>query len=269
MNILTASEIKRENEVLEYPSKPLSVRLEHVSVYYRREIDRPTSFKEFVIRRLKGQVHNEYIKALDDISLDIYRGEVFGIIGRNGAGKSTLLRTISAIMHPTKGRVRVWGKGTTLMGVGVGFHPELTGRENIYLYSAFLGRSQQDTKKLYREIVEFAELEYFIDSPLRTYSTGMTARLGFAVAIVKQPEILIIDEVLAVGDEEFQRKCKNRFQEFMQRSSCVIIVSHNMKTVRELCQRVAWIHKGRIYEIGNSKEVIDDYQQFFSKAKKE
>ena len=237
-----------------------AVRLEDAAVYYRREQDSPTSLKEFAIRTLKGQIEREYIRALDGVSLEIRGGEVFGVIGRNGAGKSTLLRTISGIMRPTRGRVRVWGNVTSMLGLGAGFNPELTGRENVYLYSSILGRSQKHTKRLFEEIVDFAELADFIDAPLRTYSTGMMARLGFAVAMAETPDILLVDEVLAVGDEQFQQKCHDRFHQIQAAGATILIVSHSMAAIEALCDRALWLAEGKAVRIDRAPDVVAAYQ---------
>ncbi len=259
MPLPTVSEESRVR-VVEVPEPPLAICLDDVAVFYHRERDRPTSLKEFVIRSLKGGIEREYVRALDGVSLDVVRGEVFGVIGRNGAGKSTLLRAISGIVRPTRGRVRVWGKVTSLLGIGAGFNPELTGRENIYLYSALMGRSQGETRRLFDEIVAFAELADFIDAPLRTYSTGMVARLGFAVAMAEEPDILLVDEVLAVGDEQFQRKCKARFREFQQMGTTIVIVSHSMAVIEEMCSQVVWLMDGRVAGAGKASDVVAAYR---------
>jgi ABC-type polysaccharide/polyol phosphate transport system ATPase subunit len=237
-----------------------AIKLDNLSVYYRFEHDRPTSMKEFVIRKVKNQIERQTIQALDGISLEVCQGEVFGVIGRNGAGKSTLLRSVARIIRPTKGRIRVWGQVSSLLSVGAGFSQELTGRENIYLYSALLGRSQEQTKELLHKIIDFAEIDEFIDSPLRTYSSGMIARLGFAVAMAEIPEILLVDEVLAVGDEQFVQKCQNRFQEIQTAGTTIIIVSHSMNAIQDMCTRVLWLEEGRTQLIDRPGIVIDAYR---------
>lgn len=240
----------------------LAIQLDEVAVYYRLHRNRPTSLKEYAIRWLKRDLEPTYVRALDGVSLEIHAGEVFGVIGRNGAGKSTLLKVISGIVWPTRGRVRVWGRVVSLLGVGAGFHEELTGRENVYLYSAILGRSGSQTEALFPSIVEFAELEDFIDSPLRVYSNGMKARLGFAVAMAERPDILLVDEVLAVGDEQFQLKCQRRFREFREQGTTIVIVSHSMRTIEEMCSRVLWLVDGRVGGIGPAEEVVQMYRDF-------
>jgi ABC-type polysaccharide/polyol phosphate transport system ATPase subunit len=243
-------------------SNTLVVKLEDISVHYRHERNRPTSLKEFAIRRLKGDLGREVIRALEGVSLEVRVGEVFGIIGRNGAGKSTLLKVISRIIRPSRGRVRVWGKTASLLGVGAGFHPELTGRENVFLYSSILGRNHSETEHRFDEIVKFAELSDFIDSPLRVYSSGMITRLGFAVAMSERPDILLIDEVFRVGDEKFRDKCRLRFEQFQAAGTTIIIVTHGMSVIENLCDRGIWLNEGEIQVIGEAKEIVSAYRHF-------
>lgn len=237
----------------------IAIDLVNVKVHYLFERNQSTSLKEFVLRYLKRQVQMEKVHALDDVSLQINRGETVGIIGHNGAGKSTLLKLISGIIRPTAGRVRIWGKVTSLLSVGAGFNREMTGRENIFLYSAMLGRTDRETTYLFDSIVDFSGLEKFIDSPLRIYSTGMVARLGFAVALARQPEIILVDEILAVGDTEFQEKCKQKFLEFQMQGATIVFVSHNMPELRRLCRTTAWFQFGKLISYGPSHQVIDAY----------
>ena len=237
-----------------------AIKLEDVSVHYRFESDRPTSMKEYAIRTVKRQIERHTVRALDGVSLEVHKGEVFGVIGRNGAGKSTLLKSLARIIRPTHGRVRIWGQVTSLLSVGAGFSHELTGRENIFLYSALLGRSQTQTKELLEDIIDFAELDEFIDAPLRTYSTGMIARLGFAVAMVETPEIMLVDEVLAVGDEQFQKKCQCRFGEVQASGATIIIVSHSMEAIEALCDRAMWLAEGKAVRIDYAPDVVESYR---------
>ena len=243
-------------------SDGLAVCLNKVVVRYPLELNRPTSLKEYAIRQMKRDIQRQYLTALKDISTEIPRRETFGVIGRNGAGKSTLLKVIARIIQPTSGRMQVWGKVVSLLGVGAGFHPELSGKENIFLYSALLGRSQSFTVNHYGEIVEFSELEDFIDSPIRTYSSGMIARLGFAVAMVDRPDVLLVDEVLGVGDEFFREKCRLRFSEFHDAGTTLIIVSHSLGEIEKLCQRAIWLHKGNVNEVGRAVDVVNAYKSF-------
>ena len=222
------------------------IRLDNVSVNYRVAQERIGTFKEYAICWLKGQIRHQNFRALDDISLDVKRGEVFGLIGKNGAGKSTLLKLVARVLRPTTGRVWVKGRVAPLLEVGAGFHPELTGRENIYLYGAMLGFTRREMDAKFERIVEFAELGDFIEAPLRTYSSGMWARLGFAVATDTQPEVLIVDEVLSVGDEAFQRKSFERIQSFREQGATILLVSHNMDAIENMCQRAVWLDHGKV-----------------------
>jgi ABC-type polysaccharide/polyol phosphate transport system ATPase subunit len=246
------------------PQDGVVVNIEGVSVQYRIRRNRPGSLKEYAVRWARRDLHVEHLLALEDVSLQVNAGEVFAIIGRNGAGKTTLLKVIAGILKPTHGRARTYGNTVSLLGVGAGFHSELTGYENVYLYSAVLGRSKARTDELFNAIVEFAELSDFIHAPLRTYSTGMNARLGFAVAMAEKPDILLVDEVLSVGDEQFQEKCRDRFVEFTQSGTTVIIATHGLSTVRAMCQRAVWISNGHIAQLGEAGEIADSYHHFLS-----
>ncbi len=199
--------------------------------------------------------------ALNDVSFEIKQGEVVGIIGRNGAGKSTLLKILSRIVEPTSGEIAITGRVASLLEVGTGFHPELTGRENIYLNGAILGMSKVEIKKKFDEIVAFSEVEKFLDTPVKRYSSGMYVRLAFAVAAHLEPEILIVDEVLAVGDAAFQKKCLGKMDDVAREGRTVLLVSHNMLSVQGLCSRAIWLHGGKVVEEGNSAQVISHYLQ--------
>ena len=236
------------------------VRLENVSVRYRAPLERVGSFKEYAIKRLQRQVRFTDFFALQGVDLEVGRGEIFGIIGRNGAGKSTLLKVISRVLVPTQGRVRIRGRVSPLLELGAGFHPELTGTENVYLNGTLLGHSTRELEDRMEDILKFAELGGFIDAPLRTYSSGMVARLGFAVATAWQPDILILDEVLAVGDEAFQRKCQDRMEAFRSLGTTTLLVTHSMGTVTSLCTRAAWLEHGKIRSNGAVDKVIQDYR---------
>src|SRR5881409_3094665 len=199
------------------------------------------------------------IWALRDVSFDVTRGEVVGIIGRNGAGKSTLLRILSRITEPTEGRVTLRGRVASLLEVGTGFHPELTGRENIFLNGAILGMSRAEIKRKFDEIVDFAEIERFLDTPVKRYSSGMHMRLAFAVAAHLEPEILLVDEVLAVGDAAFQRKCVGKMSDVAGQGRTILFVSHNMAAVQALCSWALWFREGRVVEAGPPGRVIGVY----------
>jgi ABC-type polysaccharide/polyol phosphate transport system ATPase subunit len=238
--------------------------LQDVWLRYRVPEDQVRSLKAYIIRRLKEKPQFLEGWALRGISLEIQKGEVLGIVGRNGAGKTTLLKLISRVLKPTRGWVRVEGTVAPLLGLGAGFHDDLTGRENIFLASAILGYREKDVARRVERIVAFAELEPFIDRPLRTYSTGMRARLGFAVATDVRPQILILDEVLAVGDETFQEKCKKRIEEFREAGTTVLLVSHQMATIKALCTRAILLEKGELIAQGKPEEVVTKYHLFLA-----
>ena len=231
-----------------------------VSMHYRMPGDRITSLKEYVVQFLKRNItYNEFI-ALNDITFSVKKGEVFGLIGHNGAGKSTILKIISGIMRPTTGTVTLRANVVPMLELGSGFDMEMTGRENIFLNGAILGYSEEFLNEKYDEIVEFSEIGQFIDIPLRNYSSGMTARLAFSVATVVKPEILIVDEVLSVGDANFQEKSKRRMMELMGGGTTVLFVSHNLDQIREMCDRVIWLDHGQVKMLGSAQEVCDAYE---------
>jgi ABC-type polysaccharide/polyol phosphate transport system ATPase subunit len=255
MNLLTAPEQPmriNNNEV---------IRLENVSVRYRLPKEHVRTFKEYAIRRIRGRIEHTEFLALNNVSLSVERGEVFGLIGPNGAGKTTLLRLVARVMRPSQGRVVVVGRVAPLLAMGAGFHPELTGRENVFLNGAILGFSRHEMEEKFKRIVEFAELWDFIDAPLRTYSSGMQARLGFAVATDSAPDVLIVDEVLSVGDIAFQEKGLARIQQFRDRGTTILLVSHSLGTVRNNCSRVAWLLHGEIKQIGPTLQITNNYEQ--------
>lgn len=239
----------------------VAIQLDNVSVRYRAPNERVSTFKEYMIRRLQGRIRHLYFWALRDISLSIHQGEVFGIIGNNGAGKSTLLKVIARVLRPTQGRVRVRGRVAPLLELGAGFHPELSGRENIILNGAMFGFTSAEMERKVDRIIDFSELQSFIDAPMRTYSSGMWARLGFAVATDVEPDILILDEVLAVGDESFQRKCIDRIKAFRDDGATILMVSHNTGMVEAMCQRAAWLDHGQAKCVGPVEEVAKAYRE--------
>jgi ABC-type polysaccharide/polyol phosphate transport system ATPase subunit len=240
------------------------IRLEKVSVRYRVPHERIDTFKEYVIRLLQRRVSHDSFMALREVSLEVHRGEVFGIIGRNGAGKSTLLKVIARVLRPTTGRIWVRGHVAPLLEFGAGFHTELTGRENVFLNGTLLGFTHKEMENKFDRIVDFAELWEFIDAPLRTYSSGMVARLGFAIATDVKPDVLIVDEVLAVGDEAFQRKSAARMQEFRDQGATILLVTHNMTTVNSMCQRAAWLDHGVVRSTGPAEAIVLEYQRNFA-----
>lgn len=239
-------------------SRPV-IQLDGVTVRYRSPLENIASFKEYAIRWLKREIAYEHFTALKGINLQVAPGEILGIIGPNGAGKSTLLKVIARVLRPTEGRVRIRGRISPLLELGAGFDSELTGRENVYLNSAILGFSKSDIDRRFDRIVAFAGLEEFIDAPLRTYSTGMAARLGFAVATDVQPEILIVDEILGVGDAEFQRRSFERIQSFQANGSTILLVTHSLNKVREMCSRVIWLDQGDLVMEGDAEQVVGQY----------
>jgi len=238
------------------------IKLENVTVRYRVPGEHVGTLKEYAIRRIQGRVKHREFVALNNVSLEVRAGEVFGLIGANGAGKSTLLKLVARVLYPLEGRVWVRGQVAPLLAMGAGFHPELSGRENIFLNGTLLGFSQREINQYFEEIVDFAGLWNFIDAPLRTYSSGMVARLGFSVATVKKPDILIVDEVLGVGDAAFQEKSMARISQYQQQGTTTLYVSHSMDTVKSMCQRAAWLDKGEIRFIGPAKEGVQLYLDF-------
>jgi ABC-type polysaccharide/polyol phosphate transport system ATPase subunit len=212
-----------------------------------------------LIRLVQGKVRYHSFMALNKVDLDVKKGEIFGILGRNGAGKSTLLKVLSRVLIPTQGRVWINGMVSPLLELGSGFHPELTGMENILLNATLLGHSRNEIQQKIPEILDFAEIGEFIQAPLRTYSSGMSARLGFSVATAWRPDILILDEVLSVGDAAFAKKCTDRMRSFRESGATVLLVSHAIETVRSLCQRALLLEHGAVLEIGSAMEVSEKY----------
>lgn len=236
------------------------IEIRDVSMRFRMANDRMSGLKEYIVRLLQGKLKYEEFEALKDVTFDVKEGEVVGLVGHNGAGKSTMLKVISRILKPTEGSVEIRGNVVPMLELGSGFDFDLTGRENIFLNGAILGYSEEFLKSKYDEIVAFSELEKFIDIPLRNYSSGMVVRLGFAIATVVEPEILIVDEVLAVGDANFQVKSKKRMMELMGGGTTVLFVSHNLEQIREMCDRVVWLDHGQMKMFGETQNVCDAYE---------
>jgi ABC-2 type transport system ATP-binding protein/lipopolysaccharide transport system ATP-binding protein len=236
------------------------IAVEGVSVRFRVPHERITSLKEYAVQAARRRVRHEEFWALRDVSFTVEAGEVFALIGRNGAGKSTLLKVVARVLRPTTGRVRVRGQVAPLLEFGAAFHPELTGRENVFLNGTLLGRSRRQLAESFERIVEFAELFEFIDAPLRTYSSGMVARLGFAIATDVRPEVLIVDEGLSVGDTDFQAKSTRRIQEFRESGTTIILVSHHMAYVTDTCTRAAWLDHGALKALGPVADVVRAYR---------
>lgn len=237
------------------------IKVENVSICYKMANDRINNIKEYVVQIAKGKLKYEEFWALRDVSFDAKKGEVLGIVGHNGAGKSTLLKVVSGILKPVTGLVQLKGLVVPMLELGSGFDFELTGRENVFLNGAILGYSEKFLKEKYEEIVDFSELGKFIDVPLRNYSSGMIMRLAFSIATVVNPDILIVDEILSVGDAQFQEKSKQRMVELMGGGTTVLFVSHNIEQIRELCNRVLWLEQGRVRMFGAAQNVCDAYEQ--------
>ncbi len=235
------------------------IELNQVSMRFRLDLNRPTGLKGWVINALTGQRNIQEFCALTDVSFSVKRGEVVGIIGRNGAGKSTLLKVISGIYKPTAGELKLHGNVVPMLELGSGFDPELTGYENIFLNGAILGYPKDYLKSKMPDIIAFSELGNFINMPLKTYSSGMMMRLAFSIATLVDPEILIVDEILSVGDEFFQKKSFARMQEMMDGGTTVLFVSHSLEQVCKICERVVWLEGGCVREIGSTIEVCSRY----------
>lgn len=240
-------------------SKPI-IEVDHVSVSFKMSSDRVTSMKEYVVQRLKRQYHVDEFQALKDVSFDVHKGEIVGLIGRNGAGKSTLLKVISGIMKPTGGSVTVRGNIVPMLELGSGFDFDLTGAENIYLNGAVLGYTEEFLKSKYNDILEFSELGRFINEPIRNYSSGMMARLAFSIATVINPDILIVDEILSVGDAAFQEKSRARMMELMRGGTTVLFVSHSISQIMEMCNRAVWLEGGCIKDFGETGDICAKYE---------
>lgn len=239
--------------------KKTIIQIADVSMRFRMTDDRIMSLKEFVTKSLKSKIGHKDFWALKHISFDVYKGEVMGIIGRNGSGKSTLLKVISGILKPTQGNVTCHGNIVPMLELGSGFDQDLTGRENIFLNGAILGYSEEFLNQKYEEILAFSELGEFIDVPIRNYSSGMMMRLAFSVATVVNPQILIVDEILAVGDEAFQAKSRARMMELMSGGTTVLFVSHDLNQIKDMCDRVIWLDHGEIKMQGKTAEVCEQY----------
>ncbi|MBC7592030.1 MAG: ABC transporter ATP-binding protein [Salinibacterium sp.] len=235
----------------------MAVTVDHVSKKFRLYKERNMTIKSAIMRGRRS-VHEDFW-ALKDISFDVPVGSTFGLIGSNGSGKSTLLKCLSQIYYPEKGTISANGKLAALLEVGSGFHHELSGRENIFLNGSILGMSKKEVTRKFDEIVDFSGVEQFIDQPVKNYSSGMYVRLGFSVAISVDPEILVVDEVLAVGDAEFQEKCRLKFVDFKKAGKTVILVSHSMETVKSMCDHAAWLNRGELVAVGEAEPTIRAY----------
>ena len=237
------------------------IEVKNVSMRFRIANDRISSIKEYAIARFRGKLQYNEFEALKNVSFDVRHGEVVGLIGHNGAGKSTVLKVVSGILKPTEGGVRVAGNVAPMLELGSVFDFDMTGRENIFLNGAILGYSEDFLKSKYDEIVAFSEIGQFIDVPLRNYSSGMIARLAFSIATVVVPQVLIVDEVLSVGDAAFQEKSLARMMELMSGGTTVLFVSHSLPQIRRLCSRVVWLQNGQVQMFGDAQTVCDAYER--------
>jgi len=236
------------------------IEVDHVTMKFNMAQEKVDSLKEYFIRLSKRELHFNEFTALDDVSLRVERGDIMGIVGLNGSGKSTLLKVISGILKPTIGTACIHGSISPLIELGAGFDFDLTARENVFLNGAVLGHSHKHMAKEYDEIIDFAELGGFQDVAIKNFSSGMVARLGFAIATMTRPEILIVDEILSVGDFLFQEKCERRIREMMSGGTTVVMVSHSIKQIEELCEHVIWLEKGRVVMGGDAIEVCKCYK---------
>ena len=244
---------------MEEKEKDLLIKIEHVSMTYRMTAQKVDNLKEFVIRFLKRKLKYKKHEVLDDVSFNIYRGESVAIVGKNGAGKSTLLRIVAGIIPPTSGKVSVYGTMVPMLNIGAGFDANASGRENVFLNGAIMGYTRKEMEAKYDEIVEFSELGEFMDTPIKNYSSGMTARLGFSIAVNSKPDIIIVDEVLAVGDAKFHQKCNDKMKELQREGVTFVIVSHSRSAVEMLCNRAEYIKDRKIAIDGTIEDVYQMY----------
>lgn len=237
-----------------------AVELKNVEMHFNMSKEKLESLKEYFLKLVTRKLMYEDFTALDNVSFEVPKGDVFGIVGLNGSGKSTTLKLISGILTPTKGTVETAGTIAPLIELGAGFDYDLTARENIYLNGSVLGHSKKFMDEKFDDIVEFSEMRDFLDTPMKNYSSGMVARIGFAIATVTQPDILIVDEILAVGDFRFQEKCEQRMKHMINDDTTVIIVSHSIEQIERLCRHCLWLEKGKIKMIGDAQEVCRAYR---------
>lgn len=235
--------------------------VDNVTMDYRVQQENIKSIKEYLLRALRGKVTYREFRALDHVSLHVAPGEVLGIIGRNGAGKSTLLKVIAGVLTPTEGEVKINGNIAPMLELGAGFDQDLTARENVYLNGAILGYSKAFLERQFDEIIQFSELEDFVEQPIRTYSSGMMMRLAFSIATLVEPEVLIVDEILSVGDAHFKKKSEERMRHLMSGGTTVLMVSHSTPQIREMCSRAIWLDHGQIVMDGNAQTVCDAYER--------
>lgn len=238
-------------------TRDIAIEVNHVSKDFKLFYDKANTLKEKLLFWNRNQ--NDVLHILRDVNLTIKKGETVALIGVNGSGKSTLLKLMTKIIYPTKGELKTYGKLTSLLELGAGFHPDFSGRENIYFNASIFGLTRKEIDSRMDKIIAFSELEEFIDNPVRTYSSGMFLRLAFSVAINVDAEILLIDEILAVGDQHFQEKCYNRLEELKKEGRTIVIVTHSLNVVSSFCNRAIWLNEGKVKEDGNPKEVVEHY----------
>ena len=232
----------------------------HVSMHFNLMVEKVDSLKEYIVKLLKGKLlYNDFV-ALNDVSFTVQKGDIIGFIGFNGAGKSTMLKILAGVLMPTHGHVKVSGSIAPLIEVGAGFDPELTARENVYLNGAILGHSKSFMDSKFDEIIDFAELRDFVDVPVKNFSSGMYARLGFSIATMVKPDILIVDEVLSVGDYKFQEKCEKRIQSMIEDGVTIILVSHDIGMIERLCTKVVWLDHGNLFRTGAAQKICGEYK---------
>ncbi len=241
--------------------KELVIKVDHVSMKFNLASEKFDSFKEYFIKSLKKQVSYNEFWALKDVSFEVYKGDSLGLIGLNGSGKSTMLKTIAGVLKPTKGSVQVNGSVAPLIELGAGFDFDLTASENVYLNGALLGYSREVMKTYYDDIVEFSELQNFMDVPVKNFSSGMVSRLAFAIATIGTPDILIVDEVLSVGDFRFQQKCEERIRHMMEAGTTILFVSHSIEQVKSICNKIVWLDHGDMKRVGDAEEICQEYGQ--------
>mgnify|MGYP001029785020 CR=1 FL=1 len=239
--------------------------VDNISKKFRIPHEKKNTVFQNIVGLIKRQFTYEELWALKDVSFEVNKGEAFGIIGRNGSGKSTLLKILARVLYPDSGSVSLNGKVASFLQLGVGFQPELTARENVYLYSSIMGLRRKQVDKIYDDIFDFAELRKFENMKLKNFSSGMTVRLAFSTAIYAIPDTLLIDEVLAVGDESFRKKCRDKMDQFKSEGKTIVFVSHALDAVKELCQRAMLLNEGRIVTMGDTEKVIDDYLAMLQK----
>lgn len=236
-----------------------AIEVSNVSMRFNLATEKVDSLKEYILKRIKGQYKVDAFLALDKISFSVERGDSFAIVGSNGSGKSTMLKIISGIYRPTSGTVKVNGSIAPMIELGAGFDAELTARENVFLNGAVLGYDREFMKKHFDEIIDFAELWDFVDVPVKNYSSGMQARLGFAVATVIDPDILIVDEILSVGDAHFQEKCERKMDYLREKGTTMVLVSHSTNQILNVCKHACWINKGKLMMVGTAEDVCSEY----------